>query len=126
NRSSQDPVDTIKTVASLDELNTLRESVDHVKIEPSISEYLLQIVMATRNHPHVRLGVSTRGTLLYARIARALAILEGRDYVIPEDIKKLAIPVMSHRMILNTKAQYSGLSSSHIIQEILERERVPR
>ncbi len=126
NRSSQDPVDTIETVISLDELNTLRESVDHIKVEESISQYLLQIILATRNHQHVGLGVSTRGTLHYARIARALAILEGRDYVIPEDIKKLAVPVMSHRIILNTKAQYSDISSKNIIREILDFEKVPR
>jgi len=126
NRSSQDPVDTIDTVISLNELNKLRASVDHVKIETSISQYLLQIVLATRNHPQIRLGVSTRGTLHYARIARTLAILEDRDYVIPEDIKRLAIPVMSHRILLNTKAQYGGMSSPNIIQEILDLERVPR
>lgn len=126
NRSSQDPVDTIEKVISLDELDTLRASVDHVKMEASISQYLLQIVMATRNHPSIRLGVSTRGTLLYARIVRALAILEGRDFVIPEDVKKLAIPVISHRILLNTKAQYSGVSAPNIIREILDAERVPR
>ncbi|MCK4881683.1 MAG: MoxR family ATPase [Candidatus Omnitrophica bacterium] len=126
NRSSQDPVDTIEKVISLEELDTLRASVDHVKIESSISQYLLQIVLATRNHPNIRLGVSTRGTLLYARIVRALAILEGRDFVIPEDVKKLAIPVISHRILLNTKAQYSGITAPNIVREILDAERVPR
>ena len=125
-RSSQDPVETIENVISLNDLNNLRETVDRVKIEESVSQYLLRIILATRQHPQVELGVSTRGTLHYARIARALAILEGRDYVIPEDIKKLAVPVMSHRIIMNTKAQYSGLSSRAIIQEILEHEKVPR
>ena len=125
-RSSQDPVETIENVISLNDLNNLRETVDRVKIEESVSQYLLRIILATRQHPQVELGVSTRGTLHYARIARALAILEGRDYVIPEDIKKLAVPVMSHRIIMNTKAEYSGLSSRAIIQEILEHEKVPR
>ncbi|MBN1869833.1 MAG: MoxR family ATPase [Candidatus Omnitrophica bacterium] len=126
NRSSQDPVDTIEKVISLEELNKLRASVDHVKIETSISQYLLQIVQATRNHPHIRLGVSTRGTLLYARIVRALAILEGRDYVVPEDVKKLALPVITHRILLHTKAQYGGITQANIIREILDAERVPR
>ncbi|OGX38365.1 MAG: hypothetical protein A3C36_06220 [Omnitrophica WOR_2 bacterium RIFCSPHIGHO2_02_FULL_52_10] len=125
-RSSRDPVEAISRVISLDELIRLRASVDRVKVEKSISEYLLQIVTATRRHPHVRLGVSTRGTLLYARIARALAILKDRDYVIPEDIKKLAIPVMSHRILLNTKAQYGGITTANIIEEILGLEQVPR
>jgi MoxR-like ATPase len=126
NRSSQDPVDTLSNIISLDDLIALRDKVDNVKVEKSISKYLLQIIIATRKHAHVRLGVSTRGTLHYARIARALAILEGRDFVIPEDIKKLAIPVMSHRLLLNTKAQYSGITASNIIQEILDLESVPR
>ncbi len=126
NRSSLDPVDTIEKVISLEELDTLRANVDHVKIESSISQYLLKIVLATRNHPNIRLGVSTRGTLLYARIVRALAILEGRDFVIPEDVKKLAIPVISHRILLNTKAQYGGITAPNIVREILDAERVPR
>lgn len=125
-RSSRDPVEAINKVVSLEDLMRLRAGVDHVKVEKSISEYLLQIVTATRRHPHVRLGVSTRGTLLYARIARALAILKDRDYVIPEDIKKLALPVMSHRILLNTKAQYSGITTASVIQEILDLEQVPR
>jgi len=126
NRTSQDPVDTIATVISLDELNALRASIDDVKIESSVSRYLLQIVTATRHHAQLRLGVSTRGTLLYARICRALAHLQGRDYVIPEDVKRLAKPVLSHRILLNTKAQYGGVSPSDIIQETLEMEKVPR
>ena len=125
-RTSQDPVDSIETIISLEELNELRSKVDEVKIESTVSQYLLQIVTATRNHPQLRLGVSTRGTLLYARICRALALLKGRDYVIPEDVKKLAIPVLSHRMLLNSKAQYTGASRSNIVQEIIALERVPR
>jgi len=126
NRTSQDPVDSLETIISLNELIELRSCVDHVKMENSISQYLLQIVTATRNHVQLRLGVSTRGTLLYARICRALALLECRDYVIPEDVKKLAVPVLSHRILLNSKAQYGGISPSHIIKDTLSLEKVPR
>jgi MoxR-like ATPase len=126
NRSSRDPVEALGEVISLDELNALRARVDTIKIETSLSHYLLQIVEATRRHPAIRLGVSTRGTLLYARIVRALALLEGRDFALPEDVKKLAVPVISHRILLNTKAQYSGLTSANIIKEILDTEKVPR
>lgn len=126
NRTSQDPVDTIGTIISLETLNQLRAAVDHVKIENSVSQYLLQIVTATRRHANIRLGVSTRGTLLYARIARAHALLNWRDYVVPEDVKRLAIPVLSHRILLNNKAQYSGSASSHILEEILASVPVPR
>lgn len=126
NRTSKDPVDAIDTVISLDALGALRVSIDDVKMETSVSHYLMQIVTATRHHAQIRLGVSTRGTLLCARICRAHALLQGRDYVIPEDIKRLSVPALSHRIILDSKAQYGGVSPSDIIQEILDLEKVPR
>ena len=126
NRTSRDPVDEIETIVSLEELIELRSVVDSVKMEPAVSAYLLQIVTATREYPQLRLGVSTRGTLLYARICRARALLTGRDYVIPEDVKELAVPVLSHRILLDAKAQYGGVATAKIIQEIIMRERVPR
>ena len=126
NRSSEDPINSIQTIITFEELSHLRTTVDKIKIEDSVSQYLMQIVNATRNHPQIRLGVSTRGTLLYARIARALAILEKRDYVIPEDIKRLAIPVINHRILLNTNAEYKGVATKSIIEEILNQEKVPR
>ncbi len=126
NRTSKDPVDFAEKIISLDTLNQLRNAVDLVKMEQSVSHYLLQIVTATRQHANIRLGVSTRGTLLYARIARAHALYQGRDFVIPEDVKRLAIPVLSHRILLNNKAQYSGSASSNIIEEIVSNIRVPR
>src|SRR3989338_6529215 len=89
NRTSVDPVESIGTIISLEEILSLRACVDAVKLEPSVSQYLLEIVHSTREHPSIRLGVSTRGMLLYARIARACALLDGRDYVIPEDVKRL-------------------------------------
>ncbi|HLF18193.1 MAG TPA: MoxR family ATPase [Candidatus Omnitrophota bacterium] len=125
-RTRQDPVNDLKPVISLRELEELRSLVDTIKIEESVSEYLLSIVEATRNHPQLRLGVSTRGTLLYARIARARAMSQGRDYVIPEDVKELAGAVLSHRILLETKALYEGVSTENIIQTISESEKVPR
>lgn len=126
NRTSEDPVDKAETIISLDMLNQLRGAVDHVRIEGSVSEYLLEIVTQTRQHPQIRLGVSTRGTLLYARIARAKALFEGRDFVIPEDLKALAASALSHRILLNNKAQYAGSSSKDVVEEILLSVAVPR
>jgi MoxR-like ATPase len=126
NRTSVDPVDSIGTVISLEDLLSLRMCVDAVKLEASVSRYLLSIVHATRGHPSIRLGVSTRGTLLYARIARACALLDGRDYVIPEDVKRMAVPALSHRLILDSQSQYGGSSASDITQEIVSNIKVPR
>ena len=125
-RTREDPVNTLKPVISLAILEQLRGSIDHIRIEESVSDYLLSIVEATRSHPQLRLGVSTRGTLLYARIARARALSQGRDFVIPEDVKELAVSVLSHRILLETKAQYGGIASSKIIQEIIDSQKVPR
>ncbi len=126
NRTRLDPVEDIPKIISLDTINALRAAVDEVKMEPSVSRYLLQIVTATRHHPGIRLGVSTRGTLLYGRIARARALFQGRDYVLPEDIKQLAVPALSHRILLNNKAHQSGNASSAIVREILASIPVPR
>jgi len=126
NRTSVDPVESIGTVISLEDFLSLRTRVDAVRLEASVSQYLLSIVQATRGHPHIRLGVSTRGTLLYARIARACALLDGRDYVIPEDVKRVAVPALSHRLILDSRSQYGGSSAADITQEIVANIKVPR
>jgi len=126
NRTRQDPVDQIGPVLSLEDLDCLRSFIDTIQMEESVSEYLLKIVLASRQHPQLRLGVSTRGTLLYGRIVRARALSQGRDYVMPDDVKELAIPVLAHRILLDTKAQYGGIARTHIIAEILASIKVPR
>jgi len=126
NRTSVDPVETLKTQTSLKELLHLRGLIDNVRIEESVSDYLFKISAATREHPQLRLGVSTRGSLLFARMTRALALSQGRDFVIPEDIKQLAVPVLSHRILLNTQAQHGGLAAADVITQLMNHLRVPR
>ena len=126
NRTRQDPVDQIGPVLSLESLEMLRSSIDGIRMEESVSEYLLAIVQASRQHPQLRLGVSTRGTLLYGRIVRARALMQNRDYVIPDDVKELAIPVLAHRILLDTKAQYGGVARASIIADIISSIKVPR
>lgn len=126
NRTSADPVALISSVLSLESFHELRHLVDQVKMEESVSDYLLKIVLETRSHRQLRLGVSTRGTLLYGRIVRARALMQGRDYVIPEDVKELAVHVLSHRILLDTKAQYSGVVRASVINEIISLVKVPR
>lgn len=126
NRTRQDPVDQIGPVLPLESLEMLRSSIDGIRMEESVSEYLLAIVQASRQHPQLRLGVSTRGTLLYGRIVRARALMQNRDYVIPDDVKELAIPVLAHRILLDTKAQYGGVARASIIADIISSIKVPR
>lgn len=125
-RTSQDPVDTIEPVLSLSSLHELQIMVDQIRIEESVSEYLMNIVAATRQHGQLRLGVSTRGALLYARIARAKAMLDGRDYVIPEDIKDLAVPVLAHRILLSANNEQGNALRRDIITDILKTVEVPK
>ncbi len=126
NRTSEDPVDQISPVLPLSSLKELKSCVDTVHIEKSISEYILAIVQATRNNPQLRLGVSTRGVLLYGRIVRARALLHQRDYVIPEDVQNLTMPVLAHRILLDTKSQYEGIARSDIIYQIVSSIKVPK
>ncbi len=126
NRTREEPVDKISSVLSLSSLVQLKASVDIIMIEESISQYILEIVQATRQHPQLRLGVSTRGTLLYGRMVRARALLHQRDYVIPEDVKSLAMPVLAHRILLDTKSQYEGSSRAEIIAQIIAMVKVPK
>lgn len=124
-RRREDPVEAIDAVVTLEDLQKLREFVDTVRMEESVGAYLLNIVLATRSHPQVRLGVSTRGSLLFARVVRAKAILAGRDYVIPEDVKELAAFVLAHRILLNSKAQHGGLAARDIIVQLISSLKVP-
>ncbi|MEW5850530.1 MAG: MoxR family ATPase [Myxococcota bacterium] len=120
------PLQDLKAVASAEELVALQRAVDDVIMEDSVSDHLFRVVHATRNHPSIRLGVSMRGALLYARICRARALFHGRDYVLPEDLKALAVSVLAHRLVLDTRARYSGADRKQLIVDILGSVPVPR
>lgn len=93
------PVDRLQSVINAKELAALQEEVRAVKVDDTIANYLLQIVSATRTHPELTLGVSTRGALTYYRTAQSLALVEGRNYMTHDDVKQLAIPALAHRVI---------------------------
>jgi MoxR-like ATPase len=120
------PLDNLEPIADAEEIRALQRDVERVVIEPSVIDYLLRLVNATRNNVAVQLGVSTRGSLQFARMARARALLNGRDYVLPEDLKSLAEPVLAHRLVLDTRARYSGADKRTIIADIMGKVPVPR
>ncbi len=94
-----EPVDTLEPVLNIDEVVRLQQAVREVTVDESIYEYVLDVVEATRNHPQLHVGASTRGALCLARASQALAFVEGRNYVIPDDVKRLTAPVLAHRVI---------------------------
>ncbi|NMC20542.1 MAG: MoxR family ATPase [Thermogutta sp.] len=94
-----EPVDHLEPAASAEEILSLQASVRKVRTTREIDQYLLELVDATRRCPELRVGVSVRGTLMLYRAAQASAMLAGRDYVVPDDIQSLAVPVLAHRVI---------------------------
>jgi MoxR-like ATPase len=106
----------------------LQDAVTQVSVDPSVVDYMLAIVERTRTHESLTLGVSPRGAQALYRAAQAMALAEGRDYVIPEDVKRLALPVFAHRLSVNSRAalgQRSHEWSERILQEILTMVDVP-
>lgn len=121
-----EPFDLLESVITCAEILELQKKVKTVIVDKTVAQYILKIVEFSRNDPRLRLGISPRGSLALYRTAQARAAIDGRDYIMPEDIKELAIPVLSHRIMLDTKAKYGGVLNHHIIEEALEQIPVPR
>jgi len=120
--------ETIEAVLTSEDLRQLQEQVGRVTVDDALVDYMLAIVDKTRAHESLALGVSPRGAQALYRAAQAHALLDGRDYVIPDDIKRLAIPVFAHRISINARASLAQRStelSERILQEILTLVEVP-
>lgn len=100
-----EPVDELRPALDTDQVLALQDKVRQVTVEESIQEYLLDLVDATRRSEELHVGVSTRGALCLHRAAQALALVEGRDFVVPDDVKRLAVPVLAHRVITRNYSQ---------------------
>lgn len=114
----------INAVISHEEIRKLQEKVQQIRINDTVESYLLQIVRKTRQHPEIDLGVSPRGALALMKAAQGQAFHENREYVIPEDIKKMVPYVLGHRIILSTEASFTK-SPESILKEVLEAVPVP-
>jgi len=126
NHRKQRPIESLKSALSAAQVIELQKAVREVTIETSIHDYLLDIVDATRNSDELHVGVSTRAAISVTRAAQALAIISGRDFVIPDDIKQLAVPAMSHRVI--AKGFFHGgqrEAIERIVRRIVETVAVP-
>jgi MoxR-like ATPase len=93
--------------------------VREIYVDPAISDYIVRLVNATRSHPDVYLGASPRGSLSLYRAGQAWAALSGRDFVLPDDVKLLAVPVLAHRLILKTGASIRGMEPAAVVSEVL-------
>ena len=113
------PLEDVGEVASADELREMQTGIRQVYVDPTISDYIVRLVGATRSHPDIYLGASPRGSLALYRAGQALAALSGRDYVIPDDIKALAEPALAHRLIIKTSASIRDVEPGALVRELL-------
>jgi MoxR-like ATPase len=114
------PLEDISEVAGVEELREMQLGVREIYVDPAVSDYIVRLVNATRTHPDVYLGASPRGSLALYRAGQAYAALHGRDYVIPDDIKALAVPAIAHRLIIKTAATVRDVDSAVIVRELLD------
>lgn len=124
----QDALEHLEPVLDGDEVRELQARVNDVHVSEALVEYLMLIVQTTRTHAEVALGVSTRGALTYYKACQALAMVGGRDFVIPEDVKRLAAPVLSHRIVMKDRRISRGDFSpeARFIQRMVNEIAVPR
>lgn len=119
------PLETLPTVVDMNDLLHLQEVIKHVHVDDLIVEYIVALTTATRDHGDVYLGASTRGALALYRAAQSWAALNGRDFVTPDDVKVLAQPVLSHRLIVSPAARVRNVTAQTIIDEVLAAVPVP-
>jgi MoxR-like ATPase len=119
------PLEQLDAVLTAEDIVAFQARVRGIRVEESVSRYLVEIVKQTRQDPRLKLGVSPRGSLMLFRAGQAAALAAGRDYVLPDDVQWLAPFVLPHRLIMTPKAKYSGVSARDIVTEILQRVKVP-
>ena len=119
------PIDALEQVTSADEVIDLQRAVGEIYVDPLIKQYVVTLVNATRDHEAAYLGASPRGSLALMRAAQAFALLEGRDYVQPDDVKLLAYPALGHRVIVSPAARVRNIDSAEIVDESISRTPVP-
>ncbi len=113
------PIDAMQQVLDVDELRQMQTAIKEVYVDQAVAEYIVRLVTATREHTDVYLGASPRGSLNLYRSAQAYAAMEGRDYVIPDDVKSLAVAILAHRLIVKSQASLREVDPDRIVREIL-------
>jgi len=119
------PFETLEQIVGVEELQQNQEAVKEVFVSPAVKRYIVDLTHQTRNHNEVYLGASPRGSLALYRTSQARAAMFGRDYVLPDDVKALAVPTLAHRVILGPGARLRDLSAEQVVEEILRGVPVP-
>lgn len=125
-RSGENPLDRLEPVTNREELLMMQQTVTQVYMDDAIVHYIAEISAATRQHPMLKLGVSPRGSLALCAAARATALVRGRDYVTPDDIRVIVPDAFAHRLLLSARARTENITEEEVLSEILENVPVPR
>jgi MoxR-like ATPase len=128
NNAGHSPVESVAPMMDATDVLSMQEAVSHIKVDESLLDYALEIVERTRQTEQLSLGVSPRGAVMLHRAAQARAFLEGRDYCLPDDFKRLIVPVFAHRVVVSSRyvsTQKKSEQAEAILREILETTRVP-
>ena len=124
-RHTENPLDRVHAVISAEELKELKRQVASVEMKTIVYEYVADLAEATRAHAMVQLGLSPRGALAVCRMAKAYAFVQGREYVMPEDVAAIFPDVCCHRLMLNTKARMMERSAEQVVREVLDSVAIP-
>jgi len=119
------PIESLEAVVTAEEIIALQAAAQTVYVDQLVRQYIVSLIEATRNHREVSLGASPRASLGLFRSARALALLRDRDYVIPDDVKALASPVIAHRLLLSPSARMRGIRNIDVVEDLLSNVPVP-
>ncbi len=119
------PLDSLQPVASAEELIACQQAVRSVKVDMKVRQYVLEIVHGTRNHEDLSLGGSPRASLALFRTSQAMAAIRGRDYVQPDDVKRVAPAVMTHRLILKPESRLRRVTAESVVEDVMNDQRVP-
>jgi len=116
----------VRQVIDADELESLRQCLSQITVRPELMEYLVDLVRTTRSHESIQVGAGPRATQGLLLASRACAALDGRDFVTPDDVKAMALPVLGHRILLRPEFEIEGYTGREVIDRILQEVAVPR
>jgi len=125
NFEKEDPLESLSSVADAEDIKEMQVKVKSVYVDDLVRNYIITLVANTRKSKAMRLGASPRATINLMRAAQAKAFCEGRNYVLPDDVKELAVPVLSHRIILKNEERFEGLDEKMFIKNIVDTTKVP-
>jgi len=125
-RKGQQPLREVMPVLKAEQIKAFRQAVQNIMVENNLVKYIAQIIHETRNNPSLFLGASPRASVAVLNSAKAFAALHGRDFVTPEDIKVVALPVLRHRVILTPDKEMEGITADEVVRQIIDKIEVPR